>query len=418
MKIKELTINEFEEFVSQNPLASHYQTSNYALLMSELGYDYELIGMVTEYGNIVAASLILLKKITAKLKYGYAPKGLILDYFNQSLLKEFSQLLKEYYKKKKVIFIKINPEIAIAQLDNKNFTKTYNWNTTIKDQLEEIGYLKLKDNIYFESILPRFNGMIDLKKTKINQYDKNTRNKIKRAINKGLEIETAQRSGIDILYQFLKNQHTYNEFYYKDYYNVFHKNDMIDLFLVSINTKDYLLKSKEAFEIESEINTKLNRELIKNNSQKNINNKMNSDRKLLSYKNDILEATERNSKHEKIYIGGALVIKYQNRVQIIASGYDKKFKRFNPNYFLHHKIIEYYKNDYNYLDLNGMSGDFTKDSPYYGLNKFKLGFHPNIYEFIGEFDFIINQKKYKKLLSNGTLAKIFNKKKKEKKRED
>ena len=89
MKIKELTINEFEEFVSQNPLASHYQTSNYALLMSELGYDYELIGMVTEYGNIVAASLILLKKITAKLKYGYAPKGLILDYFNQSLLKEF-----------------------------------------------------------------------------------------------------------------------------------------------------------------------------------------------------------------------------------------------------------------------------------------------------------------------------------------
>lgn len=415
MKIKELTINEFEEFIKNSPLASHYQTSNYALLMSELGYDYELIGMEDEYGNITAASLILLKKISVKMKYGYAPRGFILDYFNQSLLKEFSEKIKEHYKKKKVIFIKINPEIAIAELDKKSFAKTYNWNTTIRDYLENLGYLKLKDNLYFESMLPRFNGILNLKECNLNVLNKNTRNKIKRGIAKGLEMELAERSGIDILYQFIKNKDTKNEFYYKDYYNVFHKNDMIDLFLVSINTKDYLLNAKEAFEKESEKNTKLNHELIRNNTPKNINNKMNSDRKLLSYKNDILEATERNSKHEKIYIAGALVIRYQNRVQIITSGYDKQFKRFNPNYFLHYKLIEYYQNEFNYLDLNGMSGDFTKESPYYGLNKFKLGFQPNIYEFIGEYDFIINEKKYKKLLSNGTLAKLFNKNKKEEK---
>lgn len=410
--LKELSIQEFEEFIKNNPLASHYQTSNYALLMSEIGYDYELIGMKNEYGQIIAASLILFKKIGLKIKYGYAPKGFILDYFNQTLLKEFTEKIKEYYKKKKVIFIKINPEIAIAQLDPKSYAKTYNWNTTIRDYLEDAGYLKLKDNIYFESMLPRFNGIIDLKKTSLETLDKNTRNKIKRGIQKGLEIETAERSGMDILQKFIHKKSDKNEFYYKDYYNVFHKNDMVDLFLVSINTKEFLLNSKEAFEIESENNTHLNHELIRNNNQKNINTKMNSDRKLLSYKNDVLEATEQNSRHEKIYIAGALTIRYKNRVQIIISGYDKKFKRFNPNYFLHYKIIEYYKNNFNYLDLNGMTGDFTKENPYYGLNKFKQGFHPNIYEFIGEYDLIINEKKYKKLLSNGTLANIFNKKQK------
>lgn len=409
MVLKELTISEFDEFVRKNPLSSHYQTSNYGILMSERGYDYELIGLKDEQENIQAASLILFKKIGLKAKYGYAPKGFILDYFNQTLLKEFTEKLKEYYAKKKIIFIKLNPEIAIAELDKKTFARTYNWNTVVKDYLKDAGYLKLKDNLYFESLLPRFNGIVNLKTTTIKDFDKNTRNKINRSIKKGLEMEIAERSGIDILNKFIKKKKETNDFYYKDYYNIFHKDDMIDLFLVSINTQSYLLNAKELYEKELENNNILNQNLMKNNTTKNINLKMNSDRKLLSYKNDILEATERNSKGEKTYIAGALVIKYANRVQILISGYDQKFKRFNPNYFLHYKIMEYYKNDYSYLDLNGMTGDHSKENPYYGLNEFKCGLNPNVYEFIGEYDLVINETKYYKYLGNGTLSKIFNK---------
>lgn len=409
MKLKELSIEEFEFFTKRNPLANHYQTLNYAMLMSEVGYEYELIGMEDEYGNLKAASLILFKKIGWRSKYGYAPKGFILDYFNQELLKDFTELIKEHYAKKKVIFIKINPEIAIAELDRKSFAKTYNWNTTIRDYLEDLGYLKLKENLYFESCFPRFNGILNLKNCSLKSFEKNTRNKINRSIQKGLKFEMAERSGMDILYHFIKKKREKNEYYYKDYYNVFHKNGMIDLFLVSIDTQDYLLKAKEAYERELEHNATLNQILIKHNTPKNINEKMNSDRKLLSYKNDVLEATERNSKDERIYIAGALVVKYKNRVQIVMSGYDTKFKHFNPNYFLHYKIIEHYKDQYHYLDLNGMTGDFTNNNPYYGLNKFKLGFKPNVYEFIGEYDLIINETKYRSLLNNGILAKTFNK---------
>ncbi len=409
MNIKELTFQKFEEFVKKNPLASHYQSSDYALLMSEVGYDYDIIGLCDEQETIHAASLILFKKIGFKAKYGYAPKGFILDYFNQSLLKEFTEKIKEYYEDKNVIFIKINPEIAIAEVDIKNYTRTYNWNCEIKDFLNDNGYIKLKDNLYFESLLPRFGGILNLKELSINNFDKNTRNKIKRSIQKGLEIEPAERSGIDIFYNFIKDKRNKDEFYYKDYYNIFHKTNQIDLFLVSINTKEYLYNAKELYEKELERNNQLNHNLIENNSQKNINLKMNSDRKLLSYKNDVLEATERNSKNEKIYIAGALMIKYKNRVQLLMSGYDRKFRRFCPNYFLHYKLMEHYQKDYQYFDLNGLTGDFTKENPYYGLNKFKLGFHPKVYEFIGEYDLIIQEKKYTQLIMNGTLAKIFNK---------
>ena len=49
------------------------------------------------------------------------------------------------------------------------------------------------------------------------------------------------------------------------------------------------------------------------------------------------------------------------------------------------------------------------DNPYHGLNRFKNGFNPDIYEYIGEFDLVIDEKNYNHLLKSGLLAKEFNK---------
>lgn len=409
MSIRELTIDEFNAFVRNSPLGTHYQTFNYALLMGENGYEYELVGMFNEYNQLKAASLILFKNLKMHYKYGYAPKGFILDYFNQEIVSEFATLLKSYYKKKKVVFIKINPEIAISEIDKESGLKTYNWNYNILEIMEKAGFKKLKDNLYFESVLPRFSAVVSLKNYSMNSVSKNTRNKIRRAHHKGLHIELAEKSGIDILQKFIKNKRTINEYYYKDYYNVFKKDDMIDLFLVSIDSEEFLMNSRELYEKELEINNRLVSVLNRENNKRNLNKKMDSDRKILNYKQDVKFATELNTKKDKVYIAGALVIKYQNRVQILMSGYDKKYKRFEANYYLHDEILKYYQKNYDYAELNGLTGDFSKDNPYLGLNEFKIGFNPRIYEYIGEFDLPLNEKKYLKMRSNGELAKIFNK---------
>uniref|UniRef100_UPI003FEFEAFA lipid II:glycine glycyltransferase FemX n=1 Tax=Candidatus Ventrenecus sp. TaxID=3085654 RepID=UPI003FEFEAFA len=409
MSIRELTIDEFNAFVRNSPLGTHYQTFNYALLMGENGYEYELVGMFNEYNQLKAASLILFKNLKMHYKYGYAPKGFILDYFNQEIVSEFATLLKSYYKKKKVVFIKINPEIAISEIDKESGLKTYNWNYNILEVMEKAGFKKLKDNLYFESVLPRFSAVVSLTNYSMNSVSKNTRNKIRRAHHKGLHIELAEKSGIDILQKFIKNKRTINEYYYKDYYNVFKKDDMIDLFLVSIDSEEFLMNSRELYEKELEINNRLVSLLNRENNKRNLNKKMDSDRKILNYKQDVKFATELNTKKDKIYIAGALVIKYQNRVQILMSGYDKKYKRFEANYYLHDEILKYYQKNYDYAELNGLTGDFSKENPYLGLNEFKIGFNPRIYEYIGEFDLPINEKKYLKMRSNGELAKIFNK---------
>ena len=407
MVIKEISVDEFQEFVNSSPLGTYYQTRSYALLMGNYGYDYDFIGFINEYNQIKAASLILIKK-EKSIKYGYAPRGFILDYFNQELLSSFTEELIKYYLKKHICFIKINPEIAISEVDPKTGVKTYNWNYDIKEILENNGYYKLKDNLYFESILPRFQAVVSLKTFNEDALTKNCRNKIKKGIHKGLHIELSEKSGIDILQRFIEKKKHTNPFYYKDYYNIFHREGMIDLFLVSIDSGEYLINSRKLYEEELERNAILNEELKRKSSKKIINKKMNSDRKLLAYKNDIQEATELNKIKDKIYIAGALVIKYKNRVHILISGYDTKYKNFAPNYFLHYQIMEYYKKEFDYIDLNGMTGDFTKENPYNGLNQFKLGFKPKIYEYIGEYDLPILPAKYKKQRLNGNLAKIFN----------
>ena len=406
--IRELSFNEYESFANNHPLNSHYQTINYAMLLTQYDYDYDLIGYF-ENNELKAASLILFKNITTFKKYGYAPKGFLIDYLNPHLLERFTKELITYYQKKNVVFIKINPELIINEIDIKTKETNCTKNILSKNYLNELGYFKLKDNVYFESRLPRFNAFVDLKKYDINNIDKNTRNKIRRAEIKGLNFEIAEQNGIDILFEFIKKKRKKDVVYYKHYYNMFKKTNNVDLFLISIDYNNYLLNAKKLYEEELEKNAILNSNLINDNTTKNINKKMESDRRLLSYKNDIMEATNGSKLDKKIYIAGALVVKYNNRVDIVMSGFNTKYKRFNPNYYLHNTIINYYKDSYEILDLNGITGDFTNNNPYYGLNNFKLSFNPKIYELIGEYDLLLKPMAYRKLYNNGTLAQVLNK---------
>ena len=408
MYIKELTINEFTNYQKSHSLSSYHQTINYGILMAENTHDYDLIGYVDDNNTIYGASLIIIKKI-GKYLYGYAPKGFLIDYSNEYLLKKFTEDIKNYYKRKGLVFIKINPEIAIGEINTKTFQVTYNQNNNITNILINCGYKKLKDNLYFESMLPRFNGFIKTKDFNINNVDKNTKNKIKKAIRKGLVFEKAEKKDLDIFYNFIKHKKEKSINEYKDFYTVFEKDNAVDLFLVKIDYNRFLINSQQAYEEELVKNNYYNELLIKSNNPKLINKKMNSDKTLLSYKNDILEATKGLQENINHYIAGALVVKHNNKASIVMSGYDQTFKRFAPNYFLHYSIINYYLNNYDYIDLNGMTGDFTDNNPYNGLNRFKLGFNPKVYEFIGEFDLIIDELLYKTLLKSGFLAKEFNK---------
>lgn len=408
MHIRLLNVLEFDAFASIHPLRTYQQSTNYAMLMVEKGYDYDLIGYVDEKDNIIAASLIVIKTIGTINKYGYAPKGFLIDYYNKELLKSFVEDLKKYYYKKNISFIKINPDIAIGEIkDNKI---EYNQNAIIKETLNDLDFVYIGDNLLFETMQPRFNAIISLKNYFFDNLSKPTRNKIRKGEKKGLSLLKVDRDNIDIIYNFIKNKKNKDINYYKNCYNIFSKTDQIDLFLVKIDFEKALINCQETYEQEEEKNNALKKLLTSNPSEDNIKNKMNSDIVLTKIKNDIIKATQDLSQGKEKFIAGAITIKYQNRIYILISGYDKKYNRYSPNYYLHHYLCEYYKNNYDFIDLNGITGDFSKNNPYHGLNQFKLGFKPKIFEYIGEYDLIINKGAYKVLKKNNFLTKEFKRK--------
>lgn len=405
MKIKELTIQAFEEYVKNSPLKNYMQSEEYARFMGENKYNYDYIGLLDENNVIVVASLILWKKIGLNSKYGYAPKGFLLNYYDDSLLRTFIEKLKEFYHKKNMVFIKINPEIVVSEIDAHTLTSKPNPNMRLKMGLQDYGFKKLKDNLYFESMNPRFNAYIDLKNSKLENYSKATRNKVKNSKRKGLHLELGTEKDIDAFATLSSDNESSS--YYRMMYNLF--NDKIELLLVKVNYEEYIKNSQDLYEIELNKNNLYNEILHRSHKNTDLNRKMASDSKLCIYKNEIVTATEGLRDNNEKIVAGALVVKYDNRVHIIKSAFDRNYKDLNANYFLYDALINNYKYDYEYLDLNGISGDFKKSNPYYPLNRFKLGFDPKIYEFIGEYDLIINKGAYENLLASGKLAQEFNK---------
>ena len=412
MKLKNLSIFEFDNYSFNHPLSSYHQSSSYALMMAEQGYDYDLLGLVDDDDNIHAASLILSKRLGMFNRYGYAPKGFLIDYYDSELISEFTKLLKKYYYKKNFAFIKINPEISIGNVDYENKKVTYNKNQIIENTLINLGFRKLEGNKRFETKIPKYSAIQILKKTNLKTVSKNTRNKINKSIRNGLSLVKGNRDQIEILYQFIKKKKDYPIEHYYNYYNAFSKKDEIDIFLVKINFEECLINLREKYEEELERNNKLVAKVMNKPTEDNLRRKLDSDNALNAYNEALAETTNYLAQAKEAFIAGAITIKYKNRVNILISGYDQDFKKYCPNNFLHYKLIEYYKDDYDFMDLNGITGDFTKENPYKGLDEFKMGFKPMAFENIGEYDYIINDGLYKSMEQSGQLAKEFKRKEK------
>ncbi len=412
MQIKEINETEFDNFANHHILRNYYQTSQYGNLMKKFGYTPIYIAMFEE-NEIVGAALILSKYIAINVKYGYSPRGFLIDYQNDYYLKEFTKLIKKYFFRKGFAFIKINPEITLSEVFPG--TNTKNINETSKEligKLESLNYKKLKNNVYFESLLPKYNPIINLKSFSEEKLSKNIKQKIKNKDKKGISLIKGDEYNLNQFYELVKNKKDNSIEYYKNYFKIFNKDNMSDLWLLQIDYHEYLKNAQEEYNLLIDRNEQINKEFINDTKNKNLlKEKMDSDRKITTLNQEITEinAYIQNDIYKQI-VAAALVIKYQNRVNIVISGFDKN-TRFNPNHLLYTKLIEYYKNkNFSYLDLNGITGDFSSSNPYKGLNEFKLNFNPNIYEYIGEFDLIINQTVYSLLWTTKILHNEFDRK--------
>lgn len=410
MSIEEINATTFSEFASKHVLKNFFQTKEYGELMSHSDFSVMYIGAYHK-DILVAASLILYKTLSANIKYGYAPRGFLVDFYNTDLLKAFTRKVKEFFLRRGFAFIKINPEITYSVIDFENKSKTINSkNKELIANLKELGYDKLKDNLYFESLLPKYTPVIYLPTYDFNNLDQNMVKNMRESEYKGIRLVSRGEEELEKFYSFVEDKKNKTITYYKYFYKTFKQSNMVDLLFAEVNYDTYVKYLQKEYIIEQENNDRINIEFNKNpNSADIYKRKTESDRNLDRISNDIAKTNLRMQENKtKEYLGAAFVVKYEGRVTIIITGNNNDFSSIDVKTFLFYKIIEEYKKaGYLYVDLYGITADFSDTNPYKKLNNFKLKFKPTTYEYIGEFDLIVNKPFHQLLWSTNKIQKEF-----------
>ena len=410
MDIKEIKPEVFSDYAKNHILKNFFQTKEYGDLMKHSDFSVMYVGAYHK-GLIVGASLILYKSIGPNMKYGYAPRGFLVDFYDEALLKMFTKKIKEYFLMKGFAFIKINPEVTYSVVNFDDKSKLVN--SKSKDivlRLKELGYDKLRDNLYFESLLPKYTPVINLPNYDFSVLDEKLINNMKDAEISGISMSIGNEEDIEKFYSFVNDKESKTSTYYKFFYKEFKKSDMVDLLMVNLNYETYVKYLQKQYIVEQESNDALNRQFeMTPNDAALYAKKTRSDDIMNRISADMALANQRMQENNpKEVLGAAFVVKYEGRVTIIISGYNKDFQGIDVKSYIFYKIIEEYKKaGYLYLDLYGITADFTDSNPYKALNDFKLKFKPTVYEYIGEFDLIVNKPFHQLLWSTNQIQKEF-----------
>ena len=403
MKIVKLSAEQFDKYASQHRYRNYYQTSEYARVMVKFGYRAQFLGIASDENQLLGATLIIYKDAFMGNKIAYAPHGILFDYEDPENTKEFVKVLKKTLSSQGIMFLRMDPYVPLTIRDAEGNTMNFNnKGNDIIENLTKAGFKYKGKNLYFETEKPRWEALVLLQRDIrdiFNKVDKRTRNKLRRASNSGIEVIKDEKKDINTLYRFVSKKEKKPLSYFKTISECFDSN--IDIYIAKINTETFLINSRRNYEKELEFNEQLaekvqDMSLDMKDRETYLNKKMESDKLITTYKNNLLKATDLlKSNPDGIPIAAAMVIKYDNAAYLFTEGIDEEYGYLNAGTLIKWKLIEDYNDQgFKYINFNGVVGDFENQNEYSGLNESKLGFNSIVTEYIGEFDIVLNSLMY------------------------
>ena len=404
MEILKLSSNQFDKFALQHKYRNYYQTSMYANVMNKFDYKTQYLGFVNDDNKLIGATLILIKNIIMGNKIAFAPRGMLINYENSDSVNEIISNLKKYLSKQGIIYFKMDPYIPLTIRDTTGTIINFNnKENDIINNIQKNGFKYKGKTLFFETENPRWEALVLLKRdtTEIfSKLDKRTRNKIRKANNNGVEIIKDKSKNVKKFYKFINSKEEKPINFYEELIKNF--GDNIEIYYAKLNTETYSISSRRNYKKELDYNETIsekiqNMQLDEKEREEYINKKMESDKLITNYKNNLLKSTELlKNNPEGIIIGATMVIKFDNAAFIYAEGSNSKFRSLNANYLMKWQLInEYNSLGFKYLNLNAIVGDFENQNEFTGLNETKLGFNTTITEYVGEFEIILNSFAYK-----------------------
>lgn len=418
MEVKEISSEQFDQYLKKSNLGSIYQSVEYADAMKQEKFEPIYYGFELD-GELIGATLILVQKLNG-FKYAYAPNGYLLDYSDTSLIKTVTDLLNKQLKKKRIMAIKLSPLVIKSKYNTKkndvDDDPDYN---KIFEEFKNNGYYHFGNNNYFESLTPRFESIIQINKSVgelFKSLSKNYRSKVKKANFQGIKIYKGNSNYIDFIYNNAKSKYQKDLNYYKNLYENFKNSNKADIYFAKLDTKIYLQSVQVLYQKQVEKCNVANSLVFKNREKENnkaINRKLYEENILNKLKNELVYATGLLKSHpEGIDLAAALVIRQNKSVYLLMDGYDKEYKQFSAKHLLMWKLLEKYSLEkFKKFNMGAIANYNLKDSDnnYKGLNEFRLDFGATGYEYIGDFEIITSKFLY---FMYQTLSPILKKSKK------
>ena len=409
MKLKKLTKKEFKTFADKNPEITFHQTEEWANLKKVNNWDANYIGLEDDNKKIVAGALLLSKTLPIiKKKMFYSPRGFLIDYNNKELLKKFTEEIKKYAKTENAIFIKIDPFVEYQEHDNNgDIVKNGYNNKDAVENLKSLGYKFFGFNLMQDTLQPRWMHVIETKDRNLDDVMKDMESKTRQILRKnekcGITTREITRDELPIFKDIMKHTSDRREFvdrplsYYEAMWDALHDSGILKILIAEIDFNKY---EKNTLEEKEEIENNLKDRIYK--KEKNIL-KMN-DKKYNSSNKQDEEAIKRLEKQlekikelkdeygDKEILGGILFLIYGNEVLSLHGGSHAKLMQFQSAYTIHFEGVKMaVEGNYNRYNFYGITGDFRKENPLYGLYLFKKSFGGHVVELIGEYDLIVSK---------------------------
>ena len=408
MKLVNLSKEEFKKFADKHEQITFHQTEEWANLKKVNNWDSYYVGL-KDNDKVIAGAMLLAKTLPIiKKKMFYSPRGFLIDYNNKQILKEFTNQLKDYIKKEKGIFVKIDPYVEYQEHDNNGeiIKGGYNNKEAVKN-LQDLGYKFFGFNTMQDTLQPRWMHVIEINGRSEEDVQKDMESKTRQILRKNekscIKTREITRDELPVFKEIMEHTGDRRDFvdrplsYYEAMWDNLYDSGILKILLADIDFIEYEKNTREEL--------KAVEDGLKDRIYKHDNNllKMNEKKYESTNKQD-KESIERLKKqidkikgYQKEYgdkknLGTILFLVYGNEVLSLFGGTDDNLMQFQSAYTVHYAGIKYaIDNGYKRYNFYGITGDFRTENPLYGLYLFKKSFGGHVVELIGEYDLIISK---------------------------
>ena len=373
-----ITAEEHDEFVKNSPQTNLLQSSDWAKIKDNWGN--ERLGIYQDQ-KLVAVASILIQPLPLGFTMLYIPRGPIMDYQNSELVAFMLQSIKTYAKSKRAVFAKFDPSLFLRKGLIGQEAKDQEATLAIIQSLKECGVEWVgRTEDMGETIQPRFQANIYKEYFTEDQLSKSTKQAIRTAQNKGVEVIFG---GTELLDEFAalmkktearKGIHLRGKDYYEKLLTTYAGQSYITL--SRINLAQRLASLKEQLEKNqaeaSRFNEKTKPGKIDNNRQ---------EKERLEEEIQFLNQ-ELKDGQEIVSLSGTLTLEFGGTSENVYAGMDENFRRYQPAILTWYETAQHaFDRGADWQNMGGVENHLDG-----GLYHFKSKFNPMIEEFVGEFN--------------------------------